>query len=111
MSRVLFNELLKKYYKDHAVKVNTILEGYIKMNELYDKIENNIENLESILKAYNQRDELPEEMLDFKDSFVELYDSCYNIFIRAIEDENKIATEYEAEDKGTESPRINITKD
>ena len=111
MSRVLLNEVLRKYYGDSAVKINIILEGYKKMNEIYDKIETNINNFKTILRAYSVIDCVPESVKDFEDSFIEMYNDCYDIFIDAIEDENKTTTEYEAEDKGAEESGFDLTED
>lgn len=111
MSRVLLNEVLRKYYGDSAVKINTILEGYKKMNEIYDKIENNINSFKTILKAYSIDDMIPGVVQDFETSFINMYNDCYDIFIDAIEDENKITTEHEAEDKGAEESGFDFTED
>lgn len=111
MSRVLLNEVLRKYYGDSAVKINTILEGYKKMNEIYDKIETNINSFKTILRAYSTTDEIPESVQDFEKAFIEMYNDSYDIFIDAIEDENETTTEYEAEDKGAEESGFDLTED
>lgn len=111
MSRVLLNEVLRKYYGDSAVKINTILEGYKKMNEIYDKIENNINSFKTILKAYSIDNMIPRVVQDFETSFINTYNDCYDIFIDAIEDENKTTTEHEAEDKGAEESGFDFTED
>lgn len=111
MSRVLLNEVLRKYYGDSAVKINTILEWYKKMNEIYDKIENNINSFKTILKAYSIDDMIPGVVQDFETSFINMYNDCYDIFIDAIKDENKTTTEYEAEDKGAEESGFDLTED